>query len=100
MNQSQHESNQDYRITSMSGDIKDLKNKLDTMDVKLRDLEIINVQKTAEITALRVIVEENTAAMKEERERVRTGWNRFFWIIGGAFLTTFVAWVFRGGLNG
>lgn len=42
--------------------------------------------------------EQQVNVLQKEQDRLRTGWNRVAWAVGGSFLAALSAFVIKGGL--
>ena len=59
----------------------------DELESRLRELEV-------QIAKDKVMLDN----VLKEQDRLRTGWNRIAWIIGGAVLSAIVTFIVKGGL--
>jgi hypothetical protein len=94
------EEKQSYEIRALCRAVEEQKRKIELTELKVREMEITETTMKSQIKTLTELLAQTNHAIKENDDRMRTGWNRFFWILGGAFIASVWTWVSRGGLIG
>lgn len=69
------------------------------METRLRLLEDATLTQKHEITTLKEKNKILATDFDKFQERIRSGWAKVIWMMGGSIMAAFMTWVMKGGLN-
>lgn len=72
---------------------------MQALETRLRLLEEMTIGQKHEITALNKTNERLESEFTKFQDRIRSGWGKVLWMIGGSIIAAFMTWIMRGGLH-
>ena len=82
-----------------ASDIKQLSQKASTLEERLRLMELDAVSCKQKLENLEKGLLAQEADFRSYEERIRSGWSKFIWILGGSIVSGIAGWIMKGGLN-